>query len=82
MLLKFKCIFFKVWDLRQKGDTPIFSIKQMEDYVSAMITNSDNKYLVCASGDGSLTTFNMPARKLHVQVIYLLSMDYFFLFLF
>ncbi|XP_046831595.1 WD repeat-containing protein 55 homolog isoform X1 [Vespa crabro] len=57
----------KLWDLRQKGNTPIFSIKQMEDYVSAMITNSDNKYLVCASGDGSLTTINMPARKLHLQ---------------
>lgn len=40
----------------------------MEDYVSAMITNSDNKYLVCASGDGSLTTFNMTAKKLHIQV--------------
>ncbi|KAL2711967.1 WD repeat-containing protein 55 isoform X2 [Vespula squamosa] len=57
----------KLWDLRQKGNTPIFSIKQMEDYVSAMITNSDNKYLVCASGDGSLTTFNMAAKKLHIQ---------------
>ncbi|XP_014612590.1 PREDICTED: WD repeat-containing protein 55 homolog [Polistes canadensis] len=57
----------KLWDIRQKGNTPVFSIKQMEDYVSAMITNRDNKYLVCASGDGSLTTFNIPAKKLHIQ---------------
>ncbi|XP_015185850.1 PREDICTED: WD repeat-containing protein 55 homolog [Polistes dominula] len=57
----------KMWDIRQNGNTPVFSIKQMEDYVSAMITNKDNKYLVCASGDGSLTTFNMPAKKLHIQ---------------
>lgn len=55
----------KLWDLRQKDS--IFSLKKMEDYVSSMITNSENKYLVCASGDGSLTTFNMTAKKLHVQ---------------
>lgn len=56
-----------MWDLRQAGSTPVFSMKEMEDYVSTMITNSDGKYLVCASGDGSLTTINIPARKLHVQ---------------
>ncbi|CAK9804748.1 WD repeat-containing protein 55 homolog [Anthophora plagiata] len=57
----------KVWDLRQKGSIPAFSFKKMEDYVSAIITNTEAKYLVCASGDGSLTTFNMPGKKLHVQ---------------
>ncbi|XP_048511074.1 WD repeat-containing protein 55 homolog isoform X2 [Athalia rosae] len=57
----------KLWDLRQKGDTPLFSLKEMEDYVSAMVTTSEKKYLACASGDGSLTTLNMPARKMHVQ---------------
>ncbi|XP_078049196.1 WD repeat-containing protein 55 homolog [Augochlora pura] len=57
----------KLWDLRQKGNDPIFSIKKMEDYVSSIITNSEGKYLVCGSGDGSLTTFNIPGRKLHVQ---------------
>ncbi|XP_017789147.1 PREDICTED: WD repeat-containing protein 55 homolog [Habropoda laboriosa] len=57
----------KVWDLRQKGNVPIFSIKKMEDYVSAIVTHTDAKYLVCASGDGSLTTFNIPGKKLHVQ---------------
>lgn len=40
----------------------------MEDYVSAIITNREAKYLVCASGDGCLTTFNIPGKKLHVQV--------------
>lgn len=61
---------FQVWDLRRKGNEPIFSIKGMEDYVSAMITNRDAKYLVCASGDGSLTTLNIPERKMHLQVFY------------
>lgn len=40
----------------------------MEDYVSSILTNGEAKYLVCASGDGSLTTFNIPGKKLHVQV--------------
>lgn len=57
----------KLWDLRQKGNDPIFSIKGAEDYISAMITNRDAKYLVCASGDGCLTTINIPERKMHIQ---------------
>ncbi|XP_033321061.1 WD repeat-containing protein 55 homolog [Megalopta genalis] len=57
----------KLWDLRQRRDDPTFSIKKMEDYVSSIITNRDGKYLVCGSGDGSLTTFNIPGKKFHVQ---------------
>ncbi|XP_043269333.1 WD repeat-containing protein 55 homolog isoform X2 [Venturia canescens] len=57
----------KFWDIRRSGNDPVFSMKEMEDYVSTMITNSEKKYLVCASGDGSLTTINLSARKLHVQ---------------
>ncbi|XP_015124678.1 WD repeat-containing protein 55 homolog [Diachasma alloeum] len=57
----------KIWDLRQRGPNPIFSVKENGDYISSMITNDDGKYLVCASGDGVLTTLNIPARKLHVQ---------------
>lgn len=47
---------------------PVFSLKKMEDYVSAITTNREAKYLVCTCGDGSLTTFNIPGKKLHVQV--------------
>ncbi|XP_033201409.1 WD repeat-containing protein 55 homolog [Bombus vancouverensis nearcticus] len=57
----------KMWDLRQRENKPIFSLKKMEDYVSAIVTNKEGKYLVCASGDGCLTTFNIPGKKLHVQ---------------
>jgi len=60
---------FQVWDLRQRGNDPIFSIKKAEDYISAMITNKDAKYLVCSSGDGCLTTINIPERRIHVQVL-------------
>ncbi|XP_012224100.1 WD repeat-containing protein 55 homolog [Linepithema humile] len=57
----------KLWDLRRKGSEPICSIKKVEDYISAMITNREAKYLACASGDGCLTTLNIPERKMHVQ---------------
>ncbi|XP_043516741.1 WD repeat-containing protein 55 homolog [Frieseomelitta varia] len=57
----------KVWDLRDPKELPIFTLKKMEDYVSAIVTNKEAKYLVCASGDGCLTTFNIPGKKLHVQ---------------
>ncbi|XP_043466099.1 WD repeat-containing protein 55 homolog [Leptopilina heterotoma] len=57
----------KLWDLRQHTTKPIFSLKEMKEYVSSMVTNRDEKYLVCASGDGCLTTLNIPAKKLHVQ---------------
>ncbi|KAK0159647.1 hypothetical protein PV327_010741 [Microctonus hyperodae] len=57
----------KLWDLRQKSQTCEFSLKKMNDYVSTMITNDEKKYLVCGSGDGSITTINIPARKLHCQ---------------
>lgn len=56
-----------MWDIRQ-GNNSIFSLKEMDDFVSAMITNEDKKFLVCASGDGTLTTLNLKSRKLHVQV--------------
>lgn len=56
----------KLWDLGQKGSEPIFSIKEAEDYISAMVTNRDANYLACASGD-CLTTINIPQRRLHVQ---------------
>lgn len=60
---------FLVWDLRQKGSKPVFSLKEVEEYISAMATKTGSKYLVCTSGDGCLTTLNIPERKLHVQVL-------------
>ncbi|XP_012279837.1 WD repeat-containing protein 55 homolog [Orussus abietinus] len=57
----------KLWDLRQRGDSPLLSLKEMQDYVGSMITTSDEKYLACSSGDGTLTTLNIRAKKMHVQ---------------
>ncbi|KAJ8676421.1 hypothetical protein QAD02_012208 [Eretmocerus hayati] len=57
----------KLWDRRQKSNTPIFALKEMDDFVSSMVTNDEKKFLVCASGDGTLTTLNIRGKKLHVR---------------
>lgn len=57
-----------VWDRRQKTNNPVFSLKEMDDFVSSMVTNDDKRYLVCSSGDGTLTTLNLRGKKLHVRV--------------
>lgn len=56
-----------VWDIRR--EKPVMSFKSMEDFVSDMITTDAKKFLVCSSGDGTITSFNIPARKMFVQVL-------------
>lgn len=55
----------KLWDLRQKE--PVFKLKEVEDFISCIITNEQKKYLLMTSGDGYLTTINLPQRKMFVQ---------------
>ncbi|GJQ86595.1 hypothetical protein Trydic_g7829 [Trypoxylus dichotomus] len=57
----------KLWDLRVNDDKSIFSLKKNEDYISKILTHSDEKYLFCSSGDGSLTTIDLKARKFFMQ---------------
>lgn len=52
----------KLWDLREKESTPIFSLKEVDDYISAILTNEAKKILLTTSGDGLLTAFNIGAR--------------------
>ncbi|XP_041978961.1 WD repeat-containing protein 55 homolog [Aricia agestis] len=53
----------KLWDLRKQD--PIFDIKVGEDHVADMITNESQKYLVCAGGDGLLTTIDLKGSKIY-----------------
>lgn len=53
----------KLWDMRNQD--PIFTIKIGEEYVSDMITNETQKYLVCASGDGILTSIDLKGSKIY-----------------
>lgn len=55
----------KLWDLRTKNE--VFALKEVEDYITQIITNDAGKLLLVTSGDGYLTTLNIGARKLYVQ---------------
>jgi len=57
----------RLWDSRVKGNDPIFSLKEVEDYISCIISNNQKRLLVCTSGDGYVTTLNIPSRKMQVQ---------------
>ncbi|XP_034949790.1 WD repeat-containing protein 55 homolog [Chelonus insularis] len=59
----------KLWDLRQNNNKPTFSIKEVNDYISSMITNEEKKYLICASGDGSLLTLDIRSKKIFCQSV-------------
>lgn len=52
----------KIWDLRDRESKPIFSRKDVDDYISAIITNEAKKMLLYTSGDGLLTSINIGAR--------------------
>lgn len=57
----------KVWDRRDKDSTATFTLKEVDDYISGILTNSAKKMLLMTSGDGYLTAVNLGARKLFVQ---------------
>jgi WD repeat-containing protein 55 len=57
----------RLWDMRVSGNDPIFSIKEVDDYISCIITNNQQKILACTSGDGYLTTINIASRKMYIQ---------------
>ncbi|GBP40345.1 WD repeat-containing protein 55 homolog [Eumeta japonica] len=53
----------KLWDMRKPE--ACFKIKIGEDNVADMITNETQKYLVCAGGDGALTSIDLKASKIY-----------------
>ena len=57
----------KLWDMRQRTNDPVFTLKEVEDYISSIVTNDQCRYLLMTSGDGFLTTINIPQKKLYVQ---------------
>ncbi|KAG5898965.1 hypothetical protein JTB14_004684 [Gonioctena quinquepunctata] len=57
----------KIWDMRERGNKQIYKTKKNEDYISDMITNDSKKYLICSSGDGSITSIDLQNRKIHMQ---------------
>lgn len=55
----------KLWDIRKRE--PIFSLKEMEDYVSSIVTTEAKRYIVCTCGDGTITSFNLGNHRMHIQ---------------
>ena len=39
----------------------------MDDYVSCMVTTEAQKYLVCTSGEGTVTSVDLRNGRLHIQ---------------
>ncbi|XP_052122080.1 WD repeat-containing protein 55 homolog [Frankliniella occidentalis] len=56
--------YVKLWDKRKKDS--IFSLRAMEDIVTAMVSTPQNKHLAVACG-GTITSINLNARKIQVQ---------------
>lgn len=57
----------KLWDIRERSTDPIFSLKEVEDHISCLVTTDAKKYLLATSGDGFLTTFSIPGKRMYVQ---------------
>lgn len=55
----------KIWDYRRA--TPILELKQMEEYISRLEMSADKKLLLATSGEGTLTCFNIRARRMELQ---------------
>lgn len=52
----------KVWDVRDNQKKAIFGLKEVDDYITALLTNDAGKLLLATSGDGYLTTINIGMR--------------------
>ncbi|GAB6023440.1 WD domain repeat-containing protein 55 [Chamberlinius hualienensis] len=55
----------KVWDLRSKKST--MEEKQMDEFVSSLNMAKDRKTLIVTSGEGTVTAFNIRARRMQLQ---------------
>jgi WD40 repeat protein len=61
-------MLLSVWDIRRSN--PIWSLKEMDDYVSCMVTTEAQKYLVCSSGEGTVTSIDLRNGRLQLQARY------------
>lgn len=59
----------KVWDVRAKNKQ-IFRMKKNEDYISDIISSEGQQYLLCASGDGVLTTIDLQNRYINHNFVF------------
>lgn len=56
---------FKVWDFRRQ--TTIMENKQCEEYISDMTIDEQRRIIAATSGEGTLTAFNIRAKRMDLQ---------------
>lgn len=57
----------KLWDTRDNSTNPVLSLKEVDDYITCILTNDAKRVILATSGDGFLTALNIAARKLETQ---------------
>nr|XP_018910185.1 PREDICTED: WD repeat-containing protein 55 homolog [Bemisia tabaci] len=55
----------KVWDIRTKSE--LFSIKELDDYISSIKGKEDSNIIAYTSGEGVVTAVNFNTKKLDCQ---------------
>lgn len=55
-----------VWDIRTKSE--LFSIKELDDYISSIKGKEDSNIIAYTSGEGVVTAVNFNTKKLDCQV--------------
>lgn len=66
--LNLLCLLALVWDIRRNVQLPVCELRNIDEFVSSMITDSNSRLLLCTSGEGTLTAYNTRARKMEAQV--------------
>ncbi|WAQ99393.1 WDR55-like protein, partial [Mya arenaria] len=57
--------YVKLWDLRQQK--AVMEERQSEEYISDIAVDDQKKTLLVASGEGTLTAFNLRRKKMETQ---------------
>lgn len=55
---------FFMWDTRTEGDRPVMQAKKCDQYISDMDADRNKKIVMCTSGDGTLTAFDVRMKKM------------------
>ncbi|KAK2712569.1 WD repeat-containing protein 55 homolog [Artemia franciscana] len=59
--------FIKLWDVREKSFKAVCEWKDMDEFVTCIAVDEDERTLLATSGEGTLTAFNLRQRKMKMQ---------------
>jgi len=58
--------FVKLWDSRSPNSS-VMTFKRFDEYVSSFLSVKDDKVLIASSGEGTIQSFDLRARKPDIQ---------------